>query len=201
MKDVSNSTPAPARVSALVRARAIALAGCAWLALPAFANDTNSAPADPTEQEDAAERDEQRHVVDLDFDFDMGVFAIEEDQHTSSWRLLDLWIVSLVEVERNDSGDSHVSILDGPGFALFESKRDGERSRIRVLDLPLFALYRSDVGRAPNRDLRVLDLPIVGSLFRRSQDEREIDWRVLFLFGARADAPAPLALPEGSDFR
>ena len=54
-------------------------------------------------------------------------------------------------------------------IALFRRHDDAEGTCIRLLSVPLFSLYRSE-RHGDQRDLRVLSLPILGSLYRHRVD-------------------------------
>ena len=53
--------------------------------------------------------------------------------------------------------------------ALFRRPSDAERTCTRLLNFPLFSLYRSERW-GDQRDLRVLSLPLIGSLYRDRVD-------------------------------
>ena len=54
-------------------------------------------------------------------------------------------------------------------FSLFRRHVDGERSCTHLLQVPFFSLYRSE-RYDDHRDLQILSLPIIGSLYRHRVD-------------------------------
>lgn len=137
------------------------------------------APADTEREHGDDARDRCGRKVHMDFDFD--IFAWEHEDDQTRVAVLDLFIVSLVDVRSREPDYSRVELLDAPLVTGFESRRQGDCSRVRVLDIPLFSLFSSD-RTADSSDVRFVELPLVGSLFRQRVDRDRRRTNVLFLF-------------------
>ncbi len=109
-----------------------------------------------------------------------GLFDFHRDQSTSSVQILDLFLFSLVDSHSHQPDYSSLEILQAPLISGYESRRSDHGHRTRVLDVPLFSLYRSE-SHGSCSDMGVLNLPLIGSLFRQRVDEDQVRTNVLFL--------------------
>lgn len=146
--------------------------------------------------------DEPAHPADdVSIAFGLDLFRIDHDPEETRVRVLDLALLKVLEVTSRPTGFSHVEVLHAPLVVPFESMREPEFRRTRVLDVPLFTLWRSEEDLAEGRrETAFFELPILGALFRRSEDRGARGLDLLFFAHLRdtreatelrPDAPGP----------
>ena len=92
-------------------------------------------------------------------------------------------------LEKPDLESPHEELFDFPPLSIFNHRHAGEHSETRVLDVPLFSLYRSEHYGDGQYDMRLVDLPLLGSLFRVRRTEREDRTDALFVIRTRREKP------------
>lgn len=115
-----------------------------------------------------------------DHEFDFGLFSWKQRGAERKIQVLDLPLVSLLDVRRRD-----------PDFA-----------RVQVLDVPFFTLFERRTRGAQMSETRFVDLPLVGSLYRHKLDANERKVTVLFLFrftGPGRPVPEPASDEAAAD--
>lgn len=120
------------------------------------------------------------HDDDDDVDFGVEVFRVHSTPERTRVKVLDLILVKLFEYDRREERYQKVEVLDVPFFTLYESSRHDERTSTRFPRVPLFSLYRRDRDGEWESDIRLLSLPLIGSLYRHQVDGASHRRQVLF---------------------
>jgi hypothetical protein len=108
--------------------------------------------------------------------------ALDVEPRGTTFRLLDLKILKLLEVGRGDDYYSF-ALLETPGvMEPVTVRRDGPTQELRLLDVQVLALLRRTRESATQEETRVVKPPILRSLYGHQLDGTEEQVEYLFVF-------------------
>ncbi len=113
--------------------------------------------------------------------WELDFLALDRAPNRTTFRLLDLGILSLLEI---GSGEAYHSfrLLDAPGVVqLATFQGDGPTFDRRLLDIQLMALLRSVRESAQQEETHILKMPLMGSLYGWEIDGTRKTRHLLFL--------------------
>ncbi len=170
--------PAAAPVRAVAAPTALGLIALAFgllvLADPPAAR-AQDAPAAP--EEEATEippRAERIRAIPF--------FTYEREGERKTARVLDLFVLRLLEVGGGEPDYRRLAVLDTPIFHVFRHRKDGGNAETRFFDAHLFALLRHEREGPERSAFHIFKLPLVGSLFAHEREPGIERWRFLFAF-------------------
>ena len=151
---------------------ALALVLCSG-ALPATADEIEEEVqgAEPTEEGPGR----------LSIGFGIDLFSLEREPGYRKLKVLDLLLVSAVEMESRDPDQYELEVLSAPFVSGYHNERDGEKTSLRVLSVPFFSLFQRDREGDDKLKIQVLKLPLIGALYFHERDGGHRKTRVLYL--------------------
>lgn len=161
-------TPAPAALGL-----AAVAAGLLVLADPPAAR-AQEAPAAPEEATPLPPRAERIRAVPF--------FTYEREGERKTARVLDLFVLRLLEVGSGEEGYRRLAVLDTPVFHVFRHRQEGGNTETRFFDAHLFALLRHEREGPDRSSFHIFKLPLLGSLFAHEREPGVERWRFLFAF-------------------
>ncbi len=169
----------------LVLAGAVALGtGCATTS-PEPAEPAPTPEAGVVSDETAAQilaEEEPQDRSDVRVGWGIYLFDMQREPNRTTTRVLDLWILRLLEVGSGTNPDySAFGLLEGPLFKIFARRKDGVTRELRFADFRILALYRGKRQSEDQSEWHVLKLPFIGSLLSREEIGNEHKWTFLYL--------------------
>lgn len=168
----------------LAAAAGIAL-GCATSSVPdAGAASVSAAPA----AQDAANGADEAAVVRSGREgwrlgvWELDLVALDREPRGTTFRLLDLKILKLLEI---GGGDDYYSfaLLETPGvIEPITVRRDGVTEELRLVDVQALALLRRTRDSSTEAETRVVKPPVLRSLYGTTQDGADQSVEYLFVF-------------------
>jgi hypothetical protein len=147
---------------------------------------------DPETEQSGPEQ--RRTMEETSVGFGIDLFSVSRQEDDTRIAVLDLGLLSVFELEDQDSDYFELEVLDLPLVTTFERRRDGERQSLRILNVPLFSLFKTEREGDERVETHFLQLPLIGALYSHERDEvgdrRDILY-VIHLRGPGTSAPTP----------
>ena len=149
---------------------------------PAIADDevkTNLPPIVEYESDD-----DSKEVEVLDLGIVEGYRYERHDGHREV-EFLDLPLATVLKAERNEEGETGYRFIHVPFVTVAERNLNDDSNSFRLVDVPFFSLVKTRNDDDGDFDRQVIDLPLLGPLFRHKREGDKETTRILFFKHSR----------------
>jgi len=126
------------------------------------------------------EADEDSKEVEI---LDLGIvegYRYERHGDHKEVEILDIPFGAVLKAERNEDGETGYRFLHVPFVTVAERDLDEDSNSFRLLDVPFFSLVKTRNDDDGDFDRQVVDLPLLGPLFRHKRVGNKQTTRILF---------------------
>lgn len=149
------------------------------------------------------ERNDDAKEVEI---LDLGIvegYRYERKGDHQEVEVLDIPFAAVLKAERNEEGETGYRFLHVPFVTVAERNLGDDSNSFRLLDVPFFSLVKTKNDDDGDFDRQVIDLPILGPLFRHKRQGDKETTRFLFFKHSwtsdRDDADEPQRAPRRSN--
>jgi len=131
------------------------------------------------------ERDDDSKEIEV---LDLGIvegYRYERDGDHKEVEILDLPLAAVLKAERNEDGETGFRFIHVPFVTVAERKLGDESNSFELLDVPFFSLVKTRNDDDGDFDRQLIDLPILGPLFRHKRVGDKETTRFLFFKHSR----------------
>lgn len=149
---------------------------------PAIADDEVEANLPPIIE---YERDDDSKEIEI---LDLGIiegYRYERHGDHKELEILDLPLAAVLKAERNEDGETGFRFLHVPFVTVAERDLDDDSNSFRLVDVPFFSLVKTRNDDDGDFDRQLIDLPILGPLFRHKREGDRETTRFLFFKHSR----------------
>jgi hypothetical protein len=131
------------------------------------------------------ERDDDSKEVEI---LDLGIiegYRYERHGDHKEVEILDLPLAAVLKAERNEEGETGFRFIHVPFITVAERDLGKHGNSFKLLDVPFFSLVKTENDDDGDFDRQLIDLPILGPLFRHKRVGDKETTRFLFFKHSR----------------